>query len=64
MTSDPGANACANVRELAAMVLKTMDMTIVMRNVVKTKKKKAPASRRKFVMKYKGTLNVKAFRIL
>jgi hypothetical protein len=39
MTSDPGANACTNVRELAAMDLKTMDMTIVMGNVVETKKK-------------------------
>ena len=64
MTSDPGANACTNVRELAAMVLETMDMTIVMENVVKTKKKKAPAFRCKLVMKYNGTLNGKGFRIL
>jgi hypothetical protein len=64
MTSDPGANACANVRKLTAMVLKTMDITIVMGNVVKRKKKKAPASRDKLVMKYNGTVNVKGFRIL
>ena len=64
MMSDPGAKACASVRELAAIVLKSIAITIVIRNVVKTKKKKPPASRRKLVMKYSGTLNVTAFRIL
>ena len=64
MMSEPGAIACASVRELAAIVRKSIDITMVMRNVVSTKKKNGPASRRRFVMKYNGTLNVNAFKIL
>lgn len=64
MTMDPGARAWAKVREVAAIVLKTMDMTIVTRNEVSIKKKKCPVSLRRFAMKYKGMLKVKVFRIL
>lgn len=64
MTIDPGAKAWAKVREVAAIVLNTMDMTIVTKNEASMKKKKCPVSRRRFAIKYKGMLKVKVLRIL
>lgn len=64
MTRDPGAKAWAKVREVAAMVLNTMDMTMVTRNEVRMKKKKCPESLRKFAMKYNGMLKVNALSAL
>lgn len=51
MTIEPGAKACARVRELAAIVRKIIDIVNVSKNVVRIKKKNVPASRFRFVMK-------------
>jgi hypothetical protein len=59
-----GAIACASDLETEPMNLKNMDMTTVVKNEIRTKKKKAPASRRRFVMKYNTTLNTIALAIL
>lgn len=47
-----GAMAPGRVRDTEATVLNTMDMTKVVKKAVKRKKKNAPGSRRRFVMKY------------
>lgn len=62
--TDPGAIACAKLRDEAPIVLKTMDIDMVMRDDARRKKKKGPGSRLRLAMKYNGMLNVKVFRIL
>lgn len=64
MKTAEGANACARVRETEAMVRKNMDMANVRKNVIKTKKKNAPGSLRRPVMKYRAKLKVMEFPIL
>jgi len=63
ITAD-GAIACAKLREAAPMVRKTIDIDSVTRKDINIKKKNDPASRRRFVMKYKGILNVNVLSIL
>lgn len=59
-----GTMACESVREAEAIVLKIIDMQIVTRKVTKRKKKKAPGSLRRLVMKYNVRLKKMALRIL
>jgi hypothetical protein len=47
-----------------AMVLKNMDMVKVIVNEIRTKKKKAPGSLRRWVIKYSTRLKKMALRIL
>ena len=46
-----GASACVSDREVAAIVLNTIDMVRVRKNEISTKKKNAPGSRLRFVIK-------------
>ena len=59
-----GTMACESVRDAEAMVRKIIDMARTVVKVISRKKKKAPGSRRRFVMKYNTTLNAIAFMTL
>lgn len=59
-----GANAWLRVLETDAIVRKSMLMTKVRKNEMSRKKKKAPGSRLKFVMKYSTRLKIIVFKIL
>lgn len=58
-----GAKACSKARETEAIVRNINDITIVVEYDIRTKKKKAPGSRRRLVMKYMTRLKVIALRI-
>lgn len=53
-----GAIACAKLLVATPIVRNIIDMDSVIRSEINTKKENGPASRRKFVMKYSGILNV------
>lgn len=64
MSTAAGVRACWMDRDPCAIVRKIMDMVKVQVKLNRKKMKKGPASRRKFVMKYNGTLKQMAERTL
>jgi hypothetical protein len=58
-----GANACASVRDTAAIVRNILDMVNVEKNENRTNTKNAPGSRRKLLRKYNAKLNEMTTRI-
>jgi hypothetical protein len=61
---EAGTMAPANDRDNDAMVRKIMDMVRTVKNEIRRKKKKAPGSRFRFVMKYRTMLKTIALRTL
>lgn len=59
-----GTRAWNRVREAEPMVRKIMDMTMTVAKLMSQKKKKAPGSRRRLVIKYSVTLKMIEFIIL
>lgn len=59
-----GTIACDSVRDEDAIVRNIIDMAKVARKQTSKKKKNAPGSRRRFVMKYNTRLNVQVFNTL
>ena len=59
-----GTMAPASERDAEAMVRKIIDMVKTVKKLIRRKKKKAPGSRRRFVMKYRVRLKTMAFPIL
>jgi len=59
-----GAMAPGRVRDVDATKRNTIDMTMVVEKATNTKKKNAPGSRRRLVIKYNVKLKKSALRIL
>jgi len=64
MMTAAGTMACERVRDALAIVRNIIDMVMTVTKEISRKKKKAPASRRRFVMKYSVTLKTMQFMIL